>query len=330
MILVHELGHFWAGRGCGLKVQSFGIGLGPKIASHKAKDGVTYVLRILPLGGYCRFYGEDESVDDEAFALYLQAKWKRAVMTVSGPLMNFAVAVLALFVLYAVIGVFISIPTIRTVESGSPAEEAGLLAGDRFHEVNGIAIQNTSDIQQMIQASPDQPIELTIERNRAYQNITVVPRIMDEASTQPRIGISFASAKYRLSWGISAKYAFIDTGRLISVMVDFLRNLVTRGEGISDMAGPIGAVQVIKEETQTNGLPAYFSMGAFIGVNLGLFNLLPIPGLDGSRLLFLLVEAIRRKRMDPNREGLIHLIGIGLLLLLMLPVYVRDVAKLFQ
>jgi regulator of sigma E protease len=329
LILVHELGHFGAGRLCGLKVKAFGMGFGPKLFSHTAKDGVEYVLRLLPLGGYCRFYGEDETVENEADALYRQPVWKRAVMTVAGPLMNFVIALAALFLLYAAIGVPVTAPLVGSVTPGTPAAEAGLMEGDRFVALNGQTVDGYEMVQQAILDNGAAPVTFTVRRGSAELPITILPRILDESLGRPQIGITFGWEMYRFSIGTSTRYAFVATGRAVTQMLDFLRKLVTRGEGTSDMAGPIGTIQIIKEQTQTDGLPAYLSMTAMLGINLGLFNLLPIPGLDGSRLLFLLVEAIRRKRIDPNKEGLVHLVGIALLLMLLLPVYIRDIVRLF-
>lgn len=343
LIIVHELGHFGAARLCGLRVMSFGIGFGPKIFSRTGKDGTKYVIRALPLGGYCRFYGEDEQVDGEdkqrpimggkelteADALYNQPIWKRAFMTVSGPLMNFALALVVIFLVYTVVG----LPTVDTlidqVDPGTPAAEAGLLPGDRFVEVNGIEVIDVTTVQDQIALNPGAPVDVVVQRENERVSVQVTPQY-DEAQGRALIGIFFGRTNLKISVWQAIPYSFQSVGNMTVQIFDFLRKLITRGEGVNDMAGPIGAIAVVKEETQNYGLFAYLSMMASISVNLGLFNILPIPGLDGSRLLFMAIEAIRRKRIDPNKEGLVHLIGVGVLLLLMLPIYVRDIINLFR
>jgi regulator of sigma E protease len=330
VIVLHELGHFWAARLSGLRVMSFSVGFGPRLYARTGKDGVLYTIRLLPIGGYCRFYGEDESVANEKDAFYLQPIWKRALTTVCGPLMNMLTAVLAFFVLYAMLGIPAILPVVDSVVPDSPAQQAGLLPGDRFVEANGEPVNSSADLQNLIEVSGGVPITLTVDRLGEQIELTLTPRVIDSEAGRPQIGIWFSTINNR-RYGIiqSVQMSFAMTKETIVAMFDFLRNLITRGQGAGDMVGPIGTVRVVREQTEYGGIRAYLSMLAMISVNLGFFNLLPIPGLDGSRLLFLLMEAIRRKRIDPNKEGLVHLVGIALLLLLMLPVYVRDILNLF-
>ncbi|GHU79521.1 zinc metalloprotease [Clostridia bacterium] len=330
LIMVHELGHFWVARWCGIKVQSFGIGFGPKLWSRTGKDGVVYVLRLLPLGGYCRYYGEDETVDHEADAFYRQPIWKRALSTFAGPLMNLLTALAVLIVLYAGLGLPSAVlPSIERVEPNTPAAEAGLLPGDEFTSVNGIPVDTYEDVRSVILASNGSPVELTVKRGGDALLVTVVPRIIDPAANSPQIGIRFSQAYSRLGIGESLKYSVLSVGATVSGMATFLKNIIVQRQGTEGLVGPIGTVRMVRDQTEIGGIREYLSMAALISINLGFFNLLPIPGLDGSRLLFLLIEKIRRKRMDPNKEGIVHLIGIALLLLLMLPVYINDVKSLF-
>jgi regulator of sigma E protease len=329
--MVHELGHFWFARWVGIKVMSFGIGFGPKLWSHTAANGITYVLRLLPLGGYCRYYGEDETVEHESDAFYRQPVWKRALSTFAGPMMNFVSAILALFILYACLGLPSSVLlSIDRVEPNTPASEAGLMPGDEFTHVNGAPITSYEDVRAAIMNTTDGgSVELAVDRNGAAITATVTPRIIDVAATTPQIGIRFKQGYTRLGVDESLKYSVINTGATIGGMADFLRSLITREQSASGLVGPFGTIRMVADQTEIGGIREYLSMAALISINLGFFNLLPIPGLDGSRLLFLLIEKIRRKRMDPNKEGIVHLVGIALLLLLMLPVYIKDVMSLF-
>lgn len=342
LIVVHELGHFYAARLCGLRVVSFGIGFGPKLWSRMGKDGVQYTVRALPLGGYCRFYGEDEQVSPDAEplrpgvppftekdALYRQPVWKRAVMIAAGPLMNFALAIVVILLVYTLVGLPVVQPFVGAVDPESPAAEAGLMPGDWFLEVNGTAVASTETVQTEIAQNTGVPVDLVMQRGTETFSVRITPRF-DEALGYARIGINFGQTRVTVGLGRAIPYTFQSVGNMVTQIFGFLRGLITSGAGVGDMAGPIGAIAIVKEETQANGLLAYLTMAASISVNLGLFNLLPIPGLDGSRLIFLGLEAVRRKRIDPNKEGLVHLIGVGVLLLLMLPVYIRDILRLFQ
>ena len=329
VIFVHELGHFYSARKAGIKVKSFGMGFGPKLFSWTGKDGVQYVLRLLPLGGYCRYYGEDETIENDEDAFYNQPVGKRALSTFAGPLMNFVTAVVAFFLFLAVFGELITVPVIGEVNAGQPAAESGLLVGDRFVRVNGAEVKNTADVSNVISKSDGEPVELTIDRHGSLIGVVVVPEIIDPEAGRAMIGITYAFETQRHGVWDSAVSAVKMTGLSAMSIFDFLKGLVTRGQGAGDVVGPIGTIQVVAQETRVGGFRAYIAMLGIISVSLGFFNLLPIPGLDGSRLLFLLVEKIRGKRIDPNKEGMVHLIGIGLLLLLMIPVYIRDIVKLF-
>jgi regulator of sigma E protease len=326
--LVHELGHFWSARSVGIKVLSFGIGFGPKLFTWTGKDGVKYVIRLLPLGGYNRYFGEDSNEGDHKDAFHNQPVGKRAFSTFAGPFMNFVTAVVAFFLLFCAFGVPYSVPEIGSMTAGYPAQEAGLLVGDKFVSVNGEEVRDVEHVSIAIRQSADEPVELTIDRNGNLIDVVVVPR-MDADLGYARIWITYAQEAQRYGAWDSVKLAFQNTWLSIAGTFDFLRGLVTRGEGVNDVAGPIGTLQVVVNETQSGGLRSYIGLLAMISISLGFFNMLPIPGLDGSRLLFLLVEKIRGKRIDPNKEGMIHLIGIGLLLLLMLPIYIRDIVRLF-
>jgi regulator of sigma E protease len=335
--MAHELGHFWFARRLGIRVMSFGIGFGPKLWSHKARSGITYVLRVLPLGGYCRYYGEDEAVEGDAGpeivdgAFYRQPVWKRALSTFAGPLMNMVVAVLALFTLYAFLGLPTAVlPVIERVEPNTPASEAGLLPGDEFTSVNGEAVTSSDSVRAVVMDTPSGgSVEIIVERGGVPVTVTVSPRPLDPQADSPQIGIRFKQAYTRMGIVDSMKYSVLSAGATVAGMADFLGGLVTRQQDAGGLVGPFGTIRMVAEQTELGGAREYLQMAALISVNLGFINMLPIPGLDGSRLLFLLIEKIRRKRMDPNKEGIVHLVGIALLMLLMLPVYIRDIMGLF-
>lgn len=330
VIVLHELGHFWSARAVGIRVMAFGVGFGPKLCGWTGKDGVDYTIRLLPIGGYCKYYGEDDGKQDGSDSYFRQSPWKRAISVLFGPLMNLITAVVAFFVLFAIVGLPSVVPTVAEILPNTPAEAAGLLTGDRFVNVNGTRIDNVETITNAIIGSSGEQLIFTVERDGMNLIIPVTPVVIDLEQNKYQIGIYFGTAIKRLGVIDSAKYACVYVGETIKAMTGFLRDLVVRRQGTGDIVGPIGTVRMIREETQSGGIRSYINMLAMISVSLGFFNLLPIPGLDGSRLLFLLVEKIRGKRIDPNKEGLIHLIGIGVLLAAMLPIYIKDIVALFK
>lgn len=336
LVTLHEFGHFIAARLTGVTVVEFAVGFGPRLLSRKARSGITYSLRALPLGGYCRFVGDvedqEEGVEPPPDAFVRTPVWKRALISVSGPLMNVLTAFVLLFLLYFAIGLPTStVPEIGAVIADMPAEEAGLEIGDKILRINGEAIESTQQASSIISATDGGATTFDIERDGAEMSVTVQPEwVDDEDGARYMIGIQYALGKERqtIGFGASVQGAAASTVGMAGMVVDVLRDLIFRGEGVGDLTGPIGTVTIIKERTQQDGLFQYVYLAAVISVNLGLFNLLPIPGLDGSKLIFLLIEKIRGKALDPNKEGLVTLIGFGFLALLMVFVLYQDIVRL--
>lgn len=360
VIMLHEWGHFVAARLTGVKVVEFAVGFGPKLLSHKAKSGVTYSLRALPLGGFCRFLDEDDPIEDaeevvEALvqesdgmevaqvadppvnpdALAKQKIWKRALISFSGPLMNFITAIILLFVLFFAVGLQVGVePAIGNLLADMPAEAAGMLPGDRIAAINGTEITSAADASALISEAGDSLIIFTMERDGELLDISLRPQLVaqEDGTSRYMIGIEYrvGTERVRLTLGESIQNAFIITGDMARLIVDALRDLIVSQEGMENLTGPIGTVTVIKEGTEQGGFANYLYMAAAISVNLGLFNLLPVPGLDGSKLLFLLLEKIRGKPMNRNHEGLVTLIGFALLMALMVLVMYQDIARLIK
>ena len=331
LVMLHELGHFLAARATGVPVAEFAIGFGPKLFSRTGKkNGVIFSLRALPFGGYCRFYADDENGDADNPGAYSRQKiWKRALISVGGPLFNMLVAVLALFLLFSAFGLWASTPVVGGLIDGLPAKEAGFEIGDRIVSVNGREVQTSADASQFITDAGESEIQFVLERDGEEIALSLTPR-WSEADQRLMIGIQYKVAPYRFPIGQSLQYSLETTGEMSGSIVTFLRNLIFKGEGVDELAGPIGTVTVVKEQTQAGGVRSYLQLAALISVNLGIFNMLPIPGLDGSKLVFLLVEKIRGKRIPPEKESIVVLIGFGLLLLLMALVMYQDIVRLFK
>lgn len=326
LIIAHEAGHYFAARACGVEVQEFAMGMGPLLAKWKNKRDTQFSLRLLPIGGFCQFYGEDHE-DDDPRAFNNQAVWKRAVTVVSGPAMNFVVALLVVVIYLSGVGMLGVVPRVAEVEQNAAA--AGLMIGDELLMANGKDVGgDTTVVLSTIAASGGDAVTLRVERAGEEMDITITP-FFDEAYGRYRAGFSFAQERMRVSLLESFPFSVRYNIESVSLIIDTLKNLVFKGEGADEVTGPVGTVYVIQEVTREGGIDIYLELLALISVNLGVMNLLPIPGLDGSRLLFLLVEAIRRKPINREVEGHIHAAGFVLLMGLMLALTYKDIIQIF-
>ena len=329
IVTVHEFGHYCVGRLCGIGIVEFSVGFGPRLLGWERK-GIKYSLRAIPLGGYCAFVGEDERNDDPR-AMNNQPVWKRFITVLAGPFMNFVLA----FVVCAVMlnGYFIAetYPVVDQVMEGMPAEAAGLQKGDKILEVNGVELTNDSAgvslmVSTMQSGDLTQPIQLAIERDGERMDfaINAVP-VEEGESTRYQIGIVFSSRTFTFfeSIGKAGSYMVETTG----MMLDSLKNLIFKGEGLNDTAGTVGIIAVVAQQAR-EGMYMVLWLIFIISLNLGIMNLLPIPALDGGRLLFLIVEMIRRKPIPPEKEGMVHGIGMILLLGLFVVLTYHDIVKL--
>ena len=325
LIIAHEAGHFWAARACGISVQEFSMGMGPLIAKWKSRKGTQFSIRLLPIGGYCQFYGEDEEKNDPR-AFNNQPVWKRAITVFSGPLMNFVIAFLVIALFMSAIGVNAVVPKVAQVEE--TAQAAGLQIGDEITAVNGETVATSDAIAKAISASNGEAVTLTVKRDGRTLDLTLTP-FYDAQAGRYRVGFSFGQERVRVSVFESIPFSLQYNVESVRLILSTLKNLVFKGQGVDDVTGPVGTVYVIQEVTQQGGFEVYLELLALISVNLGVMNLLPIPGLDGSRLLFLLVEAIRRKPVKRELEGAIHLAGFALLMGLMVLLTYKDIIRFF-
>lgn len=325
LIMAHEAGHFFAARACGIEVQEFAMGMGPLLLQKRSKKGTQFSLRLLPIGGYCQFYGEDEEINDPR-SFNNQAVWKRLVTVVSGPMMNFIVAMLVVVIYLSALGITAVVPKVGEVEAH--AAKAGLAVGDTLLSVNGVAVENTDTVLAEIAGSAGESVSLHIERDGQEMDIAIEP-FYDEELGRYRVGFTFAQERVRASILESIPFSVRYNIESVRLIVETLKGLFFKGEGVSDVTGPVGTVYVIQEVTRSGGIDVYLELLALISVNLGVMNLLPIPGLDGSRLLFLLVEGVRGKPIRRELEGAIHAGGFVLLMTLMLMLTYKDIVQIF-
>ena len=338
LITVHEYGHFLSSRLCGIPVKEFSIGFGPKLLQWKSKKHETvFSIRPIPLGGYCMFYGDTDDdpegkMKDDPRNYNNAPVWKRMISVFSGPAMNFVLAFVVAVVMMAAYGVTAATPFIYTVDEGMPAAQAGLLPGDEFVTVRGLDMTDRTvmDVSNAIgDISRGEEVDLTIRRNGEEMDFTITPRF-DDAEGRYLIGITIQQGYADLPGGKVIPAAWNICAEASTVILKSLGKLVTTGEGLDQTSGPVGVIQLVAEETAQGGLDTYLYLMVIISINLGLMNLLPIPGLDGSRLVFMVIEAIRRKPVSQKIEAVVHLCGYALLLGLMLFFTFKDVLRIFQ
>ncbi len=324
LIFVHELGHFLSARFLGIRVHAFSVGMGPAIFK-KEKNGVEYSLRLLPIGGYVKLEGEDEASDDPA-AFSNKSPIKRIGVLFAGGFMNILTGLLIFVIVFsAVPGV--RVPVIDSVVADSPAAACGMEAGDVITKINGKKIHIQNDVTLALMKNGTKALSVELLRDGEKLTKTLTP-MLDEASGTYLLG--FYPKAQSMTPGLALKTAYHNTSFVVELVYYSLGEMITGKVQLRDMAGPVGIVQEMNAVAKQE-LP-YLNMLNFMGliaVNLGVMNLLPFPALDGGRIFFALVELIRRKKITPEKEGLVHLIGFGLLIALMLIITFSDITKLF-
>lgn len=318
VVVIHELGHFAVAKSVGIKVNEFAIGMGPKLFQKK-KGETEYTLRLLPIGGYVKMEGEDESSNDPRSFNNVSALARIGVVA-AGALMNFLLAIVVLSIVSY--GAGMPTNTVDKTRSGSPAQIAGIISGDTIIGINNNETNTWNKVAKSISVSnPNDEIKVQIERNGEYKTIMVKP-VVEDGNTI--IGIQPTSEQSIIS---AIKGGFEKTGMFLKLMFEFVGMIFQGKVSTNDLSGPVGVVREIGNAAQLGIYNVLYILG-FISINLGFFNLLPIPALDGSRIVFLLIELVRGKPIDPNKEGFIHMIGFVLLISLMLLVTYKDIIKI--
>lgn len=340
IVLFHEFGHFLMARRSGVCVLEFSLGMGPRIVSF-VRGGTRYSLKALPLGGSCMMLGEDEAdvpadmIPPDAVGLPFGkvAAWKRFLVIAGGPVFNF---ILAFFCACFVIGLFgYDRPEVSGIMEGYPAEEAGLMPGDAITELNGHNILIYRDITAYIMTHEGKDLRLTYERDGEKADTVIVPKYSADAG---RYLIGITGGAYRKAENplVVAQYGAYEVRYWIYLTWQSLGMLVRREVKEDDIGGPVKIVSMIGEtvnESRPYGMMIVIlnlaSMCVFLSANLGVMNLLPFPALDGGRLVFIFLEMVRGKRVDPEIEGRIHVAGFMILMALMVVVFWHDLRDLF-
>ncbi|MCL2376115.1 MAG: RIP metalloprotease [Defluviitaleaceae bacterium] len=361
IVVVHELGHYWAARKAGIHVEEFSIGMGPRLLSFVRKE-TRWSIKLFPIGGSCMMLGEDEGVEDPRSFNSKPVGW-RIIVIVGGSAMNFVLA----FIIATSMSMFTSyrVPTVANFTEISPVAEAGLQIGDRIVRVNNRNVNIWGDFSLEMQRSDGSPITLVVERDgQRLDPIIVTPQFIEDEENgnrfivgfMPGIGVgpffadTWTAADGTINYvaetpwmqrdGFFAGLAngFHNTVFSVRATIFGLTQLVTGGLNANDVMGVVGIVTVVGGQVEESlsdggGMAAFWSLMSFtylLSANLGIINLLPLPALDGGRLMFLLLEAVRRKPINPNREGMVHFAGFVLLMALAAFIAYNDVVRMIS
>ncbi|MGN0305402.1 MAG: RIP metalloprotease RseP [Lachnospiraceae bacterium] len=337
IVLAHEFGHYLLAKRGGIHVVEFAIGMGPKLCGFH-RNGTDYVIRLLPIGGACMFEGEDGLNEKEdgpsENSFNLAPVWTRISSVVAGPLFNFILAFVLGLILVGFGGS--DRPVILGLMEGYPAKEAGIEPGDEIISMNGEKIHVSREILLNTYLNGGEPMELEYKRDGQIYTTRIIPKY-DEESGRYLIGFK-GYGEYVEAKGLNLfRYGYYEVRYSLKSTLKSLLMLVQGKASTKDLAGPVGIAQIIDEvaeEATPYGPMALVlnlcNIALLLSVNLGILNLLPLPALDGGRLVFLFIEAIRGKPIPPEREGMVHFAGFVALMALMVFVLYNDLIRLFS
>lgn len=357
IVVIHEWGHFIVAKLTGVQVNEFAIGMGPKLFGW-GKGETRYSLRLLPIGGYCAMEGEDAAgggevklgktavTEDNPRAFYRKKVWQRMLITVAGAVMNIVLGFLLLIVYFSVCTlpsndgkVYYAGTTISWQEEGAQSFESGLHAGDTLLTIDGKRVFSVFDIQSLLQDSDDATFEMTVRRDGETVMLPAVTfkREYNDETDSHILRYDFKVNAIPQTVGSTITQA-VKTECSVAVMVwRSLGGLLTGKYGLNELSGPVGTVDIIgdtvanaiTQEQWQAGLGSVLMLIVLLTVNVGIFNLLPVPALDGGRLLFLIWEGVTHKPVPQKYEAIVHAVGLVLLVLLIIVVTFSDVTKLF-
>lgn len=322
LIFIHESGHFIVAKLCKVKVKEFSIGFGPKIFSKNGKE-TTYCLRLIPLGGFVDMLGETEEVDQKGS--FSTAKISnRIAIVLAGAMVNILFGILLYFILMSVSGTNSS-TIIKQIIPEYKTEQTVLQAGDKILKIDGKKTRIKSDVDSILYVSNGERINVLVERNEEELLLEVTPvSIQYEDFTRYILGVEVEKAENNFKNNLY--YGFWETVNFVASTGDSLKLLFTGNVGIEQMTGPIGISEMVVE---TNGIYDFVYLLAIVSLSLGVTNLLPIPALDGGKILFLLIEAIRGKKLKEETELQLQSLGFTFLIVLSLYISFNDFQKIF-
>lgn len=331
LIISHEFGHFLFAKLNGICVEEFSVGMGKRILSWQGKE-TRYSLKLVPFGGSCMMLGEDEDSSDER-AFGSKSVWARISVLVAGPFFNF---ILAFFLAMVVLGSMgIDRPILTGVIDGYPAQEAGMQAGDQIVRLNKENITFYRDVSLYLALHQGEVLDVVYERDGKQYETVLTPEYHEEYGTY-MMGIEVAGGRTKVGFLDTVKYSIYEVGYWIRYTFLSLEMIVTGKVGMQDVSGPVGMVSSmssIVQQSSSDGILYIFlnlaNICILLSANLGVLNLLPLPALDGGRLLFCLIEVVRRKPLKQEYEAVVHGIGFMLLIALSVLILAKDIWQLF-
>ena len=326
LIIGHEFGHFITAKLSGVKVLEFAFGMGPRLLKF-GRGETEYSIRAFPIGGFVKMLGEEESIDDPRSFSTKPAGAKAAIIA-AGPIMNMLISVMIFAAIAITVGYMKPVVSsyYRNPETPAvqyPAEKAGIEKGDRIVAVNNKKILTYDDFRMFMYDNGGKSFALTVERNGQLKNVVITP--VKDTDGSYLIGIMASYGRAGVIEGI--KYGFLSTISYAKQILGFLKSLVVGKASTGDVSGPVGIVKITGDAAR-QGFGSLLLFTAYLSINLGIMNLIPFPALDGGWLIIILIEAARRKKIDPDKIGVVNFIGFAFLMAIMILITFRDVSRL--
>jgi regulator of sigma E protease len=351
LVFVHEMGHYLAGRWSGIRILAFSIGFGPELVGWTDSHGTRWKISVIPLGGYVRFYGDDDASsrpDFDSLAAMSEADraqtfngarlWKRAVTVAAGPIANFILAIAIFAVIFSIYGKPMSDPIVADVKAGSAAEQAGFKPGDRIISVDGNSITTFTDLQRYVSMRPGLKLDAKVERAGSTIDLYVTPlstEIADNFGNKIEIGIigivsnaqtgNFRVEKLNPLQAVGE--GALQSWHVVTGTYDYISNMIAGRMKADQLGGPIRIAQASGEMASV-GISALLQLAAVLSVSIGLLNLMPVPVLDGGHLLFYAIEAVRGRPVGAVAQEIAFRIGLAMVLSLMVFATWNDIARL--
>jgi len=333
LIFFHEFGHFIAAKASGVRVYKFAFGFGPRILAF-TKDQTEYAICLIPLGGYVKMAGEmgQEDVKEASEKVPEEQRFdkktlgNRALIVGLGPFMNIVTAVVIFSLIFFVNGIPLVTSDISTVIENGPAEQAGILSGDKIIAIDSINMEDPNRIADIINNSSGKKLQITLDRGGEIFDVFATPEY-DDSYKKGLIGITFEISVKKINIFTAFSKGLMTTGNIIKLIFSNTIEMVT-GKVPVEIAGPLGIAQMTGEAAKLGFLNLLF-FTAILSIFIGLFNLLPIPILDGGHLLILAIEKLRGKPLEPDKINLMYLIGISLMITVFIIATYKDILRIF-
>lgn len=333
-VMIHEVGHYIFAKKAGIYIYEFSIGMGPRLFKFKRKNDETeYSIRLFPIGGFVSMAGEDVEIDKNIPKnMLLQSKtWVQRFLTIiAGVMFNFILAIILLFIIGLANGVNLNKPIINSIDTNYPISETSIKKGDLITKINNIKINSTDRLLLELQVNSGKTINFLIKHNDGTKEQIKVKPKMTKKDDQKVYNYGF-TLKSNKKFGLVAaiKYGFTKTASLFCQMILIIKYLFIGKLSINSLAGPIGIFNIVGEAAKTGILNILYLI-AYLCINVGIINLIPLPAFDGGRVLFLIIEKIKGSKVNPKIENTIHTIGFGLLMILMIVITWNDILRLFN